>query len=294
MKKIFKLSLLSILGLSLLLGGQTVSLAKSNAQDETMKKVNLYNETVDTFDKEVFEKTFNNEDISYLKDSLNADIDYLDKSVKVTIKTKIQPSNDEELVLYENGKALKVDSNGCIEVAKTTKEISKISQDNEKSADNSNLKNFYNAKISNVNSKECEAVFKISSNDLLTRRDELREEHRKNNCENLSTCNNNEYCNNYCSEDCAYCDNYKAEGSNCNWKTANASEKANSIKNFYYCNCRNSVIGECSGCLNMDSCKYNDGSTFRNNTTNSKNRGQGLGNSKKRGQGHHYKHNNCR
>lgn len=272
MKRLLKLPILSLLGLFLIGATPTLALTKDNNQNLDTMKVNLYTETVDVFDKDAFKQTFTNKDIKFLEDSLNAKINYSGKSVTVTMKNKIKPSTKQGLVLYVNGKSVNVDSDGSIKVPKDTKKISKLNKDKsmmdgsmmDKSLHDENCvvsDSFYNADVNNINSKEAEAVFKVSSGELLAKMDEKEDDYiQKNSSKILAAAYHKGYGDKYYEGDWVHCNRFNGQLTDdvhYNWRTGSVSEKAAAMRNFYGSDCHIALVQAGSGCTSIGSCECN-------------------------------------
>lgn len=277
MKNFFKLPILSLLSIALISGTPTLSLAKNNNQNADTIKVNLYTETVDVFDKNTFKQVFTNDDIKFLKESLNSEITYSNESVTITMKTKIKPSTEQGLVLYADGNPVDVNSDGSIEVTKSTKKISKLNENHNSDHSNSDISShnehsdssvsdsFYNADIININSNESEVVFKVSSGELLAKMDEIEDEYIQNNSSdildaNLSDTPRKGYGDKYYTGDSVHCNRFNGhltDDVHYNWRTGSVSEKAAAMKNFYSSDCHVALIQAGSGCTSIGSCNCN-------------------------------------
>ncbi|WP_199798781.1 hypothetical protein [Clostridium tetani] len=141
-------------------------------------EVNVYTETKDVFSKDIFDKVFSKKDKSFLENDLNADINYLKDSVEVIIKTRINPSIENKLILYDDNNPIEVSSKGTILIPKDTKVVSKseLLKDEyfyENISDSTiGLDSFNTSIIEMTNANESEIVFKASSGELLAVMDE--------------------------------------------------------------------------------------------------------------------------
>ncbi|PIH06116.1 hypothetical protein [Clostridium combesii] len=270
-KKICKLLLGLTLSLSLIASVPSVSYAK---EKDTME-VEVYTETTDKFNKNVFEKVFTNEDTKFLRESLNADIKYLEDSVEVVIKTKIQPSTEKGLTLYADGNPVEVSSKGTIIIPKDTKLISKLNKQSNYS--NMNVKNmntvnrensvivsdsFFTTDIKQKSSNKFQSVFRVSSGELLEKMDQLEDSCGKNlhNARSLKASARKGYGDKYYTGDTVHCNRFNGQLTDdvhYNWRTGSAADKAKAARNFYASDCHIALVQAGSGCTSKGSCQCN-------------------------------------
>ncbi|EDU38755.1 hypothetical protein B2H94_02690 [Clostridium sporogenes] len=270
-KKICKLILGLTLNLSLIASVPSVSYAK----EKDTKEVQVYTETTDKFSKNVFEEVFTNEDTKFLRESLKAEIKYLEDSVEVKIRTRIQPSTEKGLTLYADGNPVEVSSKGTIIIPKNTKLISKLN----KQSNHSNMKaknmsavngenraivsdNFFTTDIKQTSSNKSESVFRVSSGELLEKMDQLEDSCGKDlhNARSLKASARKGYGDKYYTGDTVHCNRFNGQLTDdvhYNWRTGSAADKAKAVRNFYASDCHIALVQAGSGCTSKGSCQCN-------------------------------------
>ena len=252
-----------------------------SSQHDNLLEVQLYTETQDIIEKDIFNEVFTPEYIKFLKENFNTKINYSKDYVEIKIKTKIKPSSENDLILYADGRPIKVNSNGTILVDKDTETISKTkpSHDNHTQELNNyeihseNYRNTYRQKNYNTNlesfnksgieikndSNKPEAVFTANSGDLLAVMDEKEENFL--NKDNINTMAAHKgYGDKYYTGDWVHCNRfngYGSDGVHYNWRTGSAADKARAIKNFYSSDCHIALVQAGSGCTSVGSCQCN-------------------------------------
>lgn len=242
-------------------------------QQDNLLEVQLYTETQDIIKKDIFNEVFTSEDIKFLKENLNAKINYSKDNVEIKIKTKMRPSSESELILYADGKPIKVRSNGTILVNKDTETISKTKPSNDDEIhsvkyrstysnenDDINLESFNKSDIETKNdSDKAEVVFTAASGDLLAKMDEEEDNFLKKNNINTMAAHKG-YGDKYYPGDWVHCNRfngYGSDGVHYNWRTGSKGDKARALKNFYSSDCHIALIQAGSGCTSVGSCQCN-------------------------------------